>query len=153
MPDPHDKASQGVSPRPAEEPLEREPDNVGQSGRWRIKDGTEHDEVARRYGNEERWHSTEHPVTPAEEPPQREPNADKPNVSPYDRPSAPSEQAAQRGDDKSRHDDQSYAGAGGTIGGGQPKAPGKDWEEKAGEGHGENYGVGRDAKGEDSSGP
>jgi hypothetical protein len=150
---PEDKAGQSGSPRSAEEPLERRPDNIGQSGRWRVEDGTENDEVARRYGKEERWHSTDEQLTPEDEPPLPEPNPDKPNASSYERPSASRDQGEQAGDDKSRYRDESYAKAGGETGGGQPKAPGKGWEEKGGAGHGENYGVGRDAKGSDSSNP
>jgi hypothetical protein len=150
---PEDKASRGATPPPAEEPLERRPDNIGQSGRWRAEDGTENDEVARHYGKEERWHSTDEQLTPGEEPPLREPNRDKPNASSCERPSAPREEGAQHGDDQSRYRNQSYAEAGGKISGDQPKAPGERWQEKGGAGHGENYGVGRDAEEGDGSNP
>ena len=150
---PEDNASKGAPPRPAEELLERRPDNIGQSGRWRVEDGTEHDEVARHYGKEEHWHSTEHPVTPADELPTREPNADKPNTSPYQRPSASPEQGEKAGDDNARYRDESYAKAGGETGANQPKSPDDRWKDQSGAGHGENYGVGRDAEGGDGSKP
>ncbi len=142
--DPTNDGGRGAKPRPADEPLERRPDNVGQSGRWRREDGTEDDEVARRYGNEERWHSTEHSVTPPDEAPHREPNSEKPNSSPYERPFAPPGQEPQMQDDRSRYGDQSYAEPGGETGGDQPKAPGKRWEEEGGAGSDEDYGVGDD---------
>jgi hypothetical protein len=54
------QAEPGANPTPGEEKdkteggqLERRPDNVGQSGRWKRKDGPS------RYGNEESEHSTE----------------------------------------------------------------------------------------------
>ena len=129
------------------EPLERRGDNVGQSARWRRMDGTQDDEVARRYGHEERWHSSEHPAGEPDESLQREPNVDKPNTSAYEGQSG-APKGAEQDDDDSRYGDQSYAEAGGEIGGDRPRFPSRRWEEQGGAGEGEGYGVGRD--GEDS---
>ena len=129
-----------------DEPLERRGDNIGQSGRWRRVDGTENDEVTRHHGHEERWHSSEHPVGEPDESISGEPNADKPNASPYEGRFAPPEEGEEVGDDKSRYDAKSYAQAGGQMSGDRPQHPDKRWKEQGGEGQGENYGVGCDAE-------
>jgi hypothetical protein len=51
QPDPDPNKDRGNDTEDGE--LERRPDNVGQSGRWRRKDGPS------RYGREEKTHSTE----------------------------------------------------------------------------------------------
>jgi hypothetical protein len=118
-------------------PLKRRGDNVGQSGRWQ-REGA--DPGMERYGNEESFHSTDHPEGKPHEAPHREPNADKPNVSRYSGSFDSPEQGEERGDDKSRYGDASYADAGGELGGNPPKHPGKRWSE-GGAGHGEDYGA------------
>ena len=132
-----------------DEPLERRDDNVGQSGRWRRVDGTENDEVARHYGHEERWHSSEHPAGEPDESIAEETRADKPNSSPYKGRFAPPEEGEEDGDDKSGHEAKSYAQASGRTSGDHPQHPDKRWKQQGGEGQGENYGAGRDAEEKD----
>jgi len=130
-------------------PLERRGDNVGQSGRWGRGDAG-----AKRYGHEECWHDSEHPAGSPAEAGAREPNADRPNGTPYADASAhegriapPEKQDAQPGDDQSRYRPGSYADAGGIIGD-DPSHPGDGrWEDEGGAGYGEDYGSGRDAGG------
>jgi hypothetical protein len=136
---------------PPDDNLTRRGDNVGQSGRWGRGDPGE-----KRYGHEERFHSTEHPAGIPAEPPRREPNADKPNSAPYEGRSAePGTEGETQGDGKARYPSGSYGKAGGTIGGDRPDAGDERWRDEAGAGYGEDYGVGRDAEGDDGelSGP
>jgi len=125
-------------PDKKEPPLTRRGDNVGQSGRWK-REGT--DPGVERYGNEESFHSTDHPEGKAHEAPHRQPNADKPNVSPYSNSYDSPENGEERGDDKSRHRDGSYADAGGELGGDLPKHPDQRYKGEGGAGHGEDYGA------------
>jgi len=118
-------------------------DNVGQSGRWRRADGTENDEVSRRYGKEESHHSTDHPVGAPHEDHDREPNAEKPISTHYQGRSASRGEGEQGG--TARYPSSSYADAGGDAGQSQPAPVGSaGWEDQGGAGHGEGYGVGRD---------
>jgi hypothetical protein len=124
------------------ENLVRRGDNVGQSGRWRREDGRDPGE--RRYGNEERWHDSEHSAgEPAEDEP-RQPNADKPNTGPYARGSH--EEGEHRGDDTARYPAKGYSDAGGKEGSDKPQHPGERWKDEGGAGFGEKYGEGRDKK-------
>jgi hypothetical protein len=133
-----------------DETLKRRSDAVGQSGRWSRDEPGE-----KRYGNEERWHSSEHPSGMPAEAPQDKPNAEKPNASPYQGRFAPPDEAGeQHGDDQSRYKAGSYAQAGGKIGGDLPTHPGDGrWEAEGGAGHGEQYGSGRDAGGNGTKRP
>jgi hypothetical protein len=119
-------------------PLKRRGDNVGQSGRWRRED--RQDDGAERYGDEEQFHSTDHPEGAPHEAPLRQPNADKPNASTYEGDFAAPQEGEGSGDDKSRYRNKGYSDAGGEIGGNQPKHPGTRWKE-SGAGHGEDYGA------------
>jgi hypothetical protein len=53
---PKEGTHSSLSPDQAETDLERRPDNVGQSGRWRHK---ETGKISPRYGHEESAHSTD----------------------------------------------------------------------------------------------
>jgi hypothetical protein len=120
-------------------PLKRRGDNVGQSGRWRRDDGE--DVGMERYGNEERFHSTDHPEGAAHEAPHRQPNADKPNATTYEGDFAAPQEGEERGDDKSRYRSKGYSDAGGETSGNHPKHPDKRWKDESGAGHGEDYGA------------
>jgi hypothetical protein len=140
----HDKERKSDA-APSDEGLKRRGDNVGQSGRWGRGDPGE-----KRYGNEERYHSTDHPAGAPAEPPHPEPNADKPNRGPYEgRFAEPGTDGEKHGDDKARYPSGGYGKAGGTIGGDRPDAGDERWKDEAGAGYGEDYGVGRDAEGDD----
>jgi hypothetical protein len=148
------RSDEAPNDRGESEPLKRRGDNVGQSGRW-----TRGDPGERRYGNEESRHSTEDatehaPGAPAE-PPERQPNADKPNASPYEgRFASPEEEGEERGDDKSRYDSGSYAEAGGVLGGDRRTHPDDErWQAEGGAGYGEKYGSGREAGGNGTKRP
>jgi hypothetical protein len=124
-----------------DEAMHRRPDNVGQSGRWRKGDASPEAAGADRYGQEERWHSGEHPGgTPPTEAGEHEPRADRPETT-YP---GHAEEGEEHGDDKARYRDKAYADAGGSTGGNQPKHPGQRWKDEGGAGHGENYGTRRD---------
>jgi hypothetical protein len=117
--------------------LKRRGDNVGQSGRW-----TRDEDKTKRYGNEERWHSTDHADAP-QQGEQREPNADKPRGGPYEGGYAPPEQGQEKGDDKSRFRSGSYADPGGETGKETPVAPGETrWRDERAAGHDKDYGRG-----------
>jgi hypothetical protein len=129
-----------AEPQRTQDGLIRRGDNVGQSGRWR----REGDAGADRYGHEERFHSTEHPAAPADEPPHREPNADKPNATTYEgRYAAPQDTGSE--DNKARYDNSAYAEAGGEIGEDKAVRPGEDkWQGEAGAGVRKDYPLGAD---------
>jgi hypothetical protein len=138
---PENNPERGSGKAAGDERLKRRGDNVGQSGRW-----TKGDPGADRYGNEERHHSTDHAPGTPDEPPQRTPNADTSNASPYEgRFASPGEAGEEHGDDKADYPAGSYAQAGGTAGANQPVHPGDGrWEDAGGAGYGEQYGTGRD---------
>ena len=97
--------------------LTRRGDNVGQSGRWGRGDPDE-----KRYGHEERFHSTDHPESTPAEPPQRQPNADKPVAGRYEgRFAKPGEEAENPPGDKARYPSGGYSDAGGARASGEKR--------------------------------
>jgi hypothetical protein len=131
------------------EPLKRRGDNVGQSGRWaRDEDGT------RRYGNEERFHSTDEAGAPPANPHEDKEGdriSETPRSGGYEGRFPPRGEGQANPDDRSRFRNRSYADAGGETSGEQPVAPGEDrWENERAEGYDKEYGRGH-AKDDDDA--
>jgi hypothetical protein len=156
MAGPQDKNQEDrdVPSRSPEEEMTPRGSNVGQSGRWRRADGTEHDEVARRYGNEEKHHATEDGGGSSggvEEDLGRAPdhrNASS-DIARSGRRSVPrGEPTGDQDAGETRYESSAYGEAGGK-GGEDPPAGSEEWQGQSGAGYGEDYGVGRDpAEGE-----
>jgi hypothetical protein len=131
------------------ENLKRRGDNVGQSGRW----GHE-DRGMRRYGNEERWHSTDEAGAPPldhNDDTEASRASQPPRSGGYEGRIAPRGEKEAQADDQSRFRNRAYADAGGETDGEQPIAPGEDrWENERAEGHDSEYGRGH-AKNEDGA--
>lgn len=125
-----------------DEHLKRRGENVGQSGRWARDDGITPGE--RRYGNEERWHSSEHMAGVPAKGEHPQPCSEKPSAGPYKGDFAPSGEAGEKGDDKVRFPAKSYSDAGGTQHSDKSKHPSERWKDQGGAGFGERYGEGQD---------